>query len=342
MKVYLKNILLSRIPLVLALSLVFLVAAAVSNNTTPFIVDSFQDGVLIKVPRDGLFIVYNIGILVLAIIATLVEFSFKMNRLLSSQVYAFPIKREKVFKARYISGLIECVVPFTIAYFLSMISVVSSKNMYDIHGILIYYPCGLVAVILLYSYCSFIFCKANNMVDGIASIGLSIATPLVLGFAIQDLVNSFIKNVVKFSYFSPTYILDFPTKISNGILLKTQYNVSFIDIIFVVIWFVILVLTIVFKDYYNKRIKSEDIVNESDSIYCYKVFLPVASISLSIVLSFLISFWAIVLVPVFTVSGYVLYGRNGSFEGKNYAIPILVVESVVIILVSSLVMGGVL
>lgn len=342
MKVYLKSLLIKRIPIVIALTMVLLIAVIVVNNTSPYMVSTYIMGKIRIVPKEGLFNVFNIGILVLAFVVTLIEFSFKMMRLEAAQIYAFPIKRDKVFLAGYLTGLIEVIVPFVFGYLASTVLVINSYNEYNTQAFFLYLPFAVIALVLLYSYLSFIFCRANNLIDGIASMALSIVAFLLLGLALNKFLGSFSVNGFNFYYLSPIYPLDFLTSCCNKNLLNQTKEFETMEFIFLGVWILIEILTIGFMSFYNRRIKSEDIMNESNSIYCYKVFLAIGTVCLSILLPYLVNFWSIALAPMISVALYCLYSRGYPFTNKAYALISVLCQIPVTIAMSALINGGIL
>ena len=343
MKYYFLSILKRRTPIIIALTIIFLIVAVVINNVSSYIEMTFIEGVYCEVPRKGLFIVYIIGILLLSIIVTLIEFSFKMLRIQSQQAYSFPILREKLFLARYLVGLIEIVIPFVVAFFVSSLMVYTQDNLYNLKYLWLYLPCILASGILSYSYLSFMYCRANNIIDGIAGMLLSVLAPLSFGIAVEMFLNRFNIELIHGYYFTPLYVIDYLTSLMETLLVGEAIGISWIPLAFFSFWVVITGLTIGFMDYFNKRIKSEDIASDSNSLFTYQIFIGLATVSLTVILSFFISLWAPILCMGLTFGGYILYKRGIDFEEKNMqAIIISLSELVLGILLASFQWGGLL
>ena len=95
--------------------------------------------------------------------------------------------------------------------------------------------------------------------------------------------------------------------------------------------------------FFNKRTKIEDLTNTSNSIFVYKVFLPLSIICLTIFLSFYIKIGAIFVGLALTIGGYMLAERGNAFGNRHYSAPIvLILTSVVGIVFCALEWGGVL
>ena len=148
MMAYFLSILKKRIPIIIALTILFMIAAVMVNNTSSYITVALENDSIIQIPKKGLFLVFAIEIIAVSIIVVLVEFSFKMNRIQAQQAYTFPIKREKLFLSRYLVGLFEIIIPFTVSFFVSALLVYNAETLYDSKYIFLYYPFALVALIL--------------------------------------------------------------------------------------------------------------------------------------------------------------------------------------------------
>ena len=339
MKKYFLRTLKNRIPIIIALTIVFLIVAVVVNNVNPYIVEKIIDGNKVKLPREGLFLVFTIGILALSIIVPIIEFSFKMIRIQAWQIYSLPIKRNDVFLSRYFVGLIEIVIPFIVSYFVSMLLVITGDNLYNINAIYIYFPFSLIALVLMYSYFSFIYVRANNIIDGVATMVLSVAAVILVGFAIYQIVNLFqynwnidqdVLDEINAYYLSLTFPIDYLSKVSNDILVGNGFNLNYFEIIFAIIW-VILEATLIFlQNRFNKKIKSEDITNISSSVFSYKIFLPMVCISLAIIFTITVNFWLSLIALLLTYAGYMLYTRRYDLGNKKGIFAIILVSEIVI------------
>ena len=343
MMAYFLSILKKRIPIIIALTILFMIAAVVVNNTSSYVTVALENDSIIQVPKKGLFLDFAIEIIAVSIIVALIEFSFKMNRIQAQQAYTFPIKREKLFLSRYLVGLFEIIIPFTVSFFVSALLVYNAETLYDSKYIFLYYPFALVALVLLYSTMSFIYCRANNILDGIVGILLSIGAPLILGASVQVILNRNGIQLLNSFYFCPLYLIDLPTKFVEARLIGEPFEFSYIEAGFYIFWVVVQAAVIGFMSFFNKREKIENLTNTSNSIFVYKVFLPLSIICLTIFLSFYIKIGAIFVGLALTIAGYMLYERGNAFGNRHYSAPIVLIVSIVIgIVFCALEWGGVL
>lgn len=343
MMAYFLSILKKRIPIIIALTILFMIAAVVVNNTGSYITVALENDSIVQIPKKGLFLVFAIEIIAVSIIVALVEFSFKMNRIQAQQAYTFPIKREKLFLSRYLVGLFEIIIPFTVSFFVSALLVYNAETLYDSKYIFLYYPFALVALVLLYSTMSFIYCRANNILDGIVGILFSIGAPLILGVSVQTILNNNGIQLLNSFYFCPLYLMDLPTKFVEAKLVGEAFEFSYIEAGFYILWVVVQIMLIGFMSFFNKREKIEDLTNTSNSIFVYKIFLPLSIICLTIFLSFYIKIGAIFVGLALTIAGYMLAERGNAFDNCHYSAPIVLIVSIVIgIVFCALEWGGVL
>ena len=343
MKDYFLYILKKRIPIIIALTIIFLIAVVIINNVSPYTVMEYKDGIFYEIPRKGLFNVFIVGIIVLSIIVSLIEFSFKMIRIQAQQAYSFPILRKSLFLARYLVGLIEIIIPLLISFCVSATMVSTSTNMYDIKMLWLFLPCAILMALFCFSYLSFIYCRGNNIIDGIAGMALSIAAPLSFGFAIETFLNHFGIEIIFAYYFTPFYVLEYPTKLIETLMVKEEFISYWIPLVLFIFWIIISSLAIGFMGYFNQRIKSEDIMSDSNSLFIYRIFIGLATISLTISLSFVIGLWAPIIGIGLTFLGYVLYKRGINFDDKNMCALWISLSNLFIgILLVSLQFGGVL
>ena len=83
----------------------------------------------------------------LGVLCTLVPvlmYSFKMNKRSVDEFYSLPIKREKIYLAKTLAGLILVMVPYAVAYWSGFLSVALRENYYHLG----YYAAGYFGGVL--------------------------------------------------------------------------------------------------------------------------------------------------------------------------------------------------
>lgn len=110
-----------------------------------------------------------IALLALCFLSPVLVFSFKMNKRGVDGFYALPLKREKLYFAKTLTGLALVLVPFTVAYWSGFFTLLCREN--TLYQTAWYLPAYFGAVgygVLLFGFNSFAFTRANKVSDGVA------------------------------------------------------------------------------------------------------------------------------------------------------------------------------
>ena len=107
---------------------------------------------------------------VLCILVPVLIYSFKMNKRSVDEFYSLPIKREKIYLAKTLAGLILVMVPYAVAYWAGFLSVALRENYYHLGYYAAGYFGGVLFGLCLYGINSFAFARANRITDGIIFI----------------------------------------------------------------------------------------------------------------------------------------------------------------------------
>lgn len=115
---------------------------------------------------SGLFIFATI----LGIVASLIPFielaGFKNRRNLDT-LFFFPIKREKMALAVYISGLFQVIVIYTVTYVAGALFLATNTDYFALGYMLPYYFLSLLLGAVIYSVFMFLFIEGNTVADGV-------------------------------------------------------------------------------------------------------------------------------------------------------------------------------
>ena len=108
--------------------------------------------------------------IILGIIASLIPFfelsGFKNRRNLDT-LFFFPIKREKMGLAVYISGLLQMTIIYTVTYVAGFIFLATKTNCFALIYMLPYFFLSLLLGAVIYSVFMFLFSEANTVADGV-------------------------------------------------------------------------------------------------------------------------------------------------------------------------------
>ncbi len=106
----------------------------------------------------------------LSIGVPIIEFSYRMRKITIDQMYSFPIKREKIFLAHYITGFIKILIPVTVAVIYFLIDLSFKEHLFDVFYLIPFYFSLLGTLLFGYSFVTFIFMRGNTVGDGLINI----------------------------------------------------------------------------------------------------------------------------------------------------------------------------
>lgn len=119
--------------------------------------------------NNPLTMIAVIGI-VLSVGVPIIEFSYRMRKITIDQMYSFPIKREKIFLAHYITGYIKILIPVTVAVIYFLIDLSVKEHLFDVFYIIPFYFSLLGTLLIGYSFVTFIFMRGNTVGDGLINM----------------------------------------------------------------------------------------------------------------------------------------------------------------------------
>lgn len=284
---------------------------------------------------------------ILCTIIPVIEFSFKMSKISIDQMYSLPIKREKLYMAKFISGFIEILIPVSVVFIFCLLKVLFSNHMYETIYFLPYFVCLILFMFLLYSTITFFFTRGNTVIDGIINIVLIIFVVELFSSTIDSLLWGNIRNYFDSGscyLYSPISIISelFDNKLSAEAInkLHTMYSEYFYtervtlttyEIVSVIIFILIGIGSTILFVVLNKKDKAEDSMQVSNSWFSYKVFIPVYMSLISLLMmdgSELIGF---VFLFVGTYIAYVIYRRSLKIKKWDIIVPIICFVSMMII-----------
>ena len=284
---------------------------------------------------------------ILCTIIPVIEFSFKMSKISIDQMYSLPIKREKLYMSKFISGFIEILIPVSVVFIFCLLKVLFSNHMYETIYFLPYFVCLILFMFFLYSTITFFFTRGNTVIDGIINIVLIIFVVELFSSTIDSLLWGNIRNYFDSGscyLYSPISIISelFDNKLSAEAInkLHTMYdeyyytvrvNLTTYEIVSVIIFILIGIASTILFVVLNKKDKAEDSMQVSNSWFSYKVFIPVYMSLISLLMmdgSELIGF---VFLFVGTYIAYVIYRRSLKIKKWDIIVPVICFVSMMII-----------
>ncbi len=237
----------------------------------------------LKTAETSVFIYFIVLIMILTIATPISLLNFKMKKIGIDKYYSLPIKKNMLYLAKYLSGLLLIFIPYFISFFASFLVILMKDNLYSYGFIWLLFIVMLLCSICIYTIIFFtIYCQ-NTMVDGIVIVGIvAILLPGMILTAnnfynsVCVLINKptsyFIEDAPNFFLFSPlfsTYSL-ISNKIAGlSVNIETGQIISYVVLL---VGAIAAVFAFLFK---SKREKAEDTLEKSNSWFGYKLFVPI-------------------------------------------------------------------
>lgn len=261
-----------------------------------------------------------------AILSTFVvvfEFYFKMRRVSVDQIYALPIKREKIFLSKLIICYLEVLIPITLGFILSFLMIVFKNNLFAmVYFIPYYFGLIFLSLVLITSF-AFLYTRANTFFDGVVNmLSYACILPLIVSIIKQTFVISY-SSFGDGSYFFIYSPITLYSSWMNDLFMNRTYkfqlatNLSFI--IFILIGFISIYLFIKL----NKEEPSENTTQISLSNFSYRTIIPLYSIVFVILSIMSGGILGLTFASIFTYLIFVLFRRSFKIEKKDYLFIIL-------------------
>lgn len=282
----------------------------------------------------------------LSIVIPIIEFSYRMRKITIDQMYSFPIKREKIFYAHYISGFIKILIPVTVSLIYFLIDLSIREHLFNVLYLIPFYFSLLGTLLLGYSLVTFFFMRGNTVGDGLLNIAFGIFfIPAIIGLIVFHEPYSYPTNGMNslnidfgdglvfkpvidvFDYFSSEmewYALSQVKQTSEYLQLPTF---SYESVGWLVFHLICGVVAFVLSVILVKKDKSENSMGISKSWFSYKVMIPFYLFVISyIAIDAELIAWCFILIGGFLM--YVVYRRT------------LKIKIIDIVLIISCVVGG--
>lgn len=248
---------------------------------------------------------------------------FKMKKIGIDKYYSLPVKKNILYLAKYISGLILMFVPYFISFLFSFIIILIRENIYNYGYIWLLFIILLLCAICMYTIVFFtIYCQ-NTMVDGIIIVGFVIVIlPMIISTA-----NFFYNSICglvgsqKYSYFSGAWNYSLLSPLINSYNIITNkiageiVSVDANQIISFILLFgcaVLAVFAFLFKSKYEK---AEDTLERSNSWFGYKLFVPIIAAFLIALLPYIYG-WIVGVSCLYV--GLVIYRRSFKLDRASW------------------------
>ena len=261
----------------------------------------------------------------LSTLFVIMEFNFKMNKISIDKMYSLPVKREKLYLSKLIFVIIEVLIPLTLCFLLAFLIVVSSEHMFKLIYFIPYYLLTVVAVISMVIVLSFAYTRGNSSSDGVINIIAYIFVFAVIAVFIQQLFGILYEdwNSLNFSLYGPLSmicdLMDEKFDNTNYLDVKTSMITSFIFYGLLTCVFFYLFIRL------NKLEKSENTLEVSRSNFSYNFFIPVYSITFSMVTIKEETLILVIFIFIATYMGLVIKNKTFKLDKKDYLQIIIII-----------------
>jgi len=145
----------------------------------------------IKYRRAGIYILAVVISVFSAIIPMLELEGFKNRRNLDT-LYFFPIERKKMAVVHFVSGFVQVVAIYTVAFATSFIYLLARTNYFALGYMVPYYLLSLLIGLVMYSFFCFIFIQGNTVADGVIFCVIWIFVPyIIMSVGLETFVKAF-------------------------------------------------------------------------------------------------------------------------------------------------------
>ena len=253
------------------------------------------------------FIYLSILLSVIVTIIPILEFSFKMKRRSVDLYYSLPIKRIKLYICKYFVGLAEFLILYIPQWLISFIwlaTLPSVSNIYDMSYSIYFMLASIGYGILIYTFLTFFYSMGNTLVDGIIFMALAscflptlmnVMYSLILGANYSD--RTFYMRW--FFIYSPLF--DISGKMHSNMIGGNYGDINILGIILNIA--LAILASIAFFFIHSEKNNAELVGDESDTIFGYKLFIPLYMVtSFKLISSSISALWVVI-----GIAGYLFY-----------------------------------
>lgn len=264
---------------------------------------------------------------ILGIFCTLIpilETSCFKNRRNLDTLYFFPIKRWKMATVHFVSGFIQVLFIYSVAFFVAFGYLAANTDYFALGYMPLYYLLSLLLGLVMYSFFSFVFGQANTVADGVVLCVLwMFVASLVMMVIRGEVMDAFVKDMKNIPDLSGWGIAYAPinnlTVIFQDLIeinkdavdynYQATYAARYLSQMYMFfVWGAVGIATAVGYVVTFVKKGAEKAGEISSSIFGYKLLIPVYGYSL-LMMCGLIDYLTI-LIFIAMVVGYIVYRRS--------------------------------
>ena len=297
-----------RLPAMIILMIAIAIMTIIIQSQSSYINYSQSGGYRIETAgQTNPFIYLSIVLSVIVTIIPIMEFSFKMKRRSVDLYYSLPIKRIKLYICKYFVGLAEFLILYIPQWLISFIwlaTLPSVSNIYDMSYSIYFMLASIGYGILIYTFLTFFYTMGNTLIDGIIFMALAscflptlmnVMYSLILGANFSD--RTFYMRW--FFIYSPLF--DISGKMHSNMIGGTYGDINILGIILNIA--LAILASIAFFFIHSEKNNAELVGDESDTIFGYKLFIPLYMVtSFKLISSSISALWVVI-----GLVGYLFY-----------------------------------
>ena len=298
-----------RLPILIILMIAMAIMTIIIQSQSSYInYEQSSEGYRVETAgQTNPFIYLSIILSVIVTIIPVLEFSFKMKRRSVDLYYSLPIKRIKLYICKYFVGIAEFLILYIPQWLISFIwlaTIPSVSNIFDLSYSIYFMLASIGYGILIYSFLTFFYSIGNTLVDGIIFMALAscflptlmnVMYSLILGMNLSD--RTFYMRF--FFIYSPLF--DISGKLHSNMISGTYEGINILGIVLNVALSILALIAFFFI--HSEKNNAELVGDESDTIFGYKLFIPLYMItSFKLISSSISALWVFI-----GLAGYLVY-----------------------------------
>ncbi len=229
---------------------------------------------------------------VLAVFVPVWVYHYKMKKRSVDMFFSLSLSHTKVLAVKFLLGLVAVFLPYTLSYWLGAFVVMGRATIAPYIGFifqpvyyLALYGASIIPILLLYVISSFVYTRANSMLDGILFIVFWMFAAALIAQALYQPIWNVTKVSICSEYFFPFKPLDFVTAyFQRKIIISAIPSIYTYDFTYLAVSFTLTTLLGVGSTIGlfvgERRVKAENTEQVSNSWFGYRVMIPLYTVCL--------------------------------------------------------------
>ena len=299
-----------RIPSILILMVALSIMTIIIQAQSTYISYAQDPGSPFRIETKGQtnpFIYLSVLACVIVSVIPILEFSFKMKRRSVDLYYSLPIKRIKFYIVKYCVGLAEFAILFIPQWLISFIWLATTPSVttvYDMSYYLYYLLAAIGFGIMVFSFETFFFTMGNTLVDGIIFMVLAscfLPTLMNVMYSLILKADTSDRTLYMRWFFMYSPFFDLSVNFYSKMVSTTSSSINILGLVLNLALASLAILAFFFIN--SEKNNAELVGDESDSVFGYKVLIPLYMVtSFKLISSSISALWVVI-----GLAGYLFY-----------------------------------